>query len=84
MEILVNKNVVKVDVRNVEPRFRFDTIMGTYRRLAPGERLVLTADHDPECMYFTLLAEEGSDAFTFDYLERGPEAWRVVVTRHRV
>lgn len=70
-----------LDVRPVAPKHRFETIMGAYHRLAPGERLALTVDHDPECMYYTLLAEQGAGAFSFDYLERGPEAWRVVVTR---
>ena len=70
-----------LDVRPVEPKYRFDTIMGAYLRLAAGEQLDLTLDHDPSCMYYTLLAEQGAEAFAFDYLERGPEAWRVVVTR---
>lgn len=70
-----------LDVRPIAPKHRFEAIMGAYHRLAPGQRLALTADHDPECMYYTLLAEEGADAFAFDYVERGPEAWRVVVTR---
>lgn len=70
-----------LDVRPVAPKHRFDTIMAAYHRLATGERLALTVDHDPECMYYTLLAEQGAGAFAFDYLERGPEAWRVVVTR---
>lgn len=69
-----------LDVRAIAPKHRFEAIMGTYRQLVPGEQLALTVDHDPECMYYTLLAEEGADAFTFQYLERGPEVWRVVVT----
>ena len=72
-----------LDVRPVAPRHRFEAIMGAYHRLALGERLALTVDHDPACMYYTLLAQHGAEAFAFDYLERGPETWRVVVTRHR-
>ncbi len=72
---------VRLDVRPVAPKHRFEAIMGAYGRLAPGERLVLTVDHDPECMYYTLLAEQGAGAFGFDYRERGPVVWRVVVTR---
>lgn len=79
MEIPVNKNVVKVDVRNVEPRFRFDTIMGAFRALGVGEEMDLYVDHDPTCMYYTLKAEYGDDSFAFEYLERGPETWRVLV-----
>lgn len=38
-------------------------------------------DHDPRCMYYTLEAMHGGETFTFDYLETGPEVWRVEVTR---
>jgi uncharacterized protein (DUF2249 family) len=41
----------------------------------------LVVDHDPECMYYTLLATRGDEAFTFEYLEKGPERWRVIVGR---
>ena len=70
-----------LDVRSVEPKHRFETIMGAYHALPPEAVLELVVDHDPECMYYTLLAEHGAEAFTFDYLERGPVTWRVLVTR---
>lgn len=34
-------------------------------------------------MYYTLQAERGDDAFGFEYLERGPEVWRVLVEKLR-
>lgn len=70
-----------LDVVPVEPKYRFDTIMGTWKALASGEAFVLRVDHDPQCMYYTLLDSEGEDAFSFDYLENGPEVWRVRVTK---
>lgn len=39
-------------------------------------------DHDPKCMYYTLEAMHGGATFSFDYLESGPETWRVEVTRN--
>ena len=72
---------VRLDVRPVEPRERFETIMGAYDALAPGATLDLVVDHDPKCMYYTLEALRGADSFTFEYLEQGPEVWRVEVTR---
>lgn len=71
-----------LDVRPVEPKDRLGAIMGAYEALAPGETLELTVDHDPKCMYYTLRATRGEDAFSFEYLENGPETWRVEVTRH--
>ena len=72
-----------LDVRGVAPKDRFSLIMSAYEGLAPGEALELTVDHDPECMYFTLAGTRGADAFSFAYLERGPEVWRVTVTKVR-
>lgn len=78
----VPSSSVSLDVRPVAPKHRFEQIMGAYRALAPGETLVLTVDHDPTCMYYTLKADYGDDAFDFAYLERGPDTWRVCVTKH--
>lgn len=72
---------VHLDVRSVEPRDRFERIMATYEALEEHETLALTVDHDPKCMYYTLKATRGDDAFDFRYLESGPETWRVEVRR---
>lgn len=70
-----------LDVRPVPPKDRFDMIMGAYEALPVGAVLDLTVDHDPECMYYTLKATRGDEAFDFAYVENGPEVWRVRVTR---
>ena len=72
---------VRLDVRPVEPKDRFETIMNAYEALPPDVPMEMLVDHDPRCMYYTLRATRGSDTFTFDYLEDGPELWRVEVTR---
>jgi uncharacterized protein (DUF2249 family) len=71
----------ELDVRSVEPKHRYETIIGAYDALAPGAMLDLTVDHEPKCMYYTLQATRGDAAFTFEYLEAGPEVWRVEVTK---
>lgn len=73
--------MTELDVRQVEPKDRFELIIGTYDGLEMGGTLCLTVDHDPECMYYTLLATRGADAFTFEYIERGPETWVVRVVK---
>ena len=75
--------MMRLDVRPVEPKDRFERIMDHYERLDLNGTLELTVDHDPECMYYTLLATRGADAFAFDYVERGPDTWRVRVTKQR-
>lgn len=74
-----SERFVQLDVRPVEPKERYERIMGTYDCLPVGGVMELTVDHDPQCMYYTLRATRGDDAFTFDYLEKGPETWRVLV-----
>jgi uncharacterized protein (DUF2249 family) len=77
----MNHTTTTLDVRPVEPKDRFEAIMGAYDALAPGGALELTVDHDPKCMYYTLHATREDDGFTFRYLEEGPEVWRVEVRR---
>jgi uncharacterized protein (DUF2249 family) len=73
--------ITDLDVRAVEPKDRYELIMGTWEALPAGGAMHLTVDHDPRCMYYTLKATKGDDAFAFEYLENGPENWRVIVTR---
>lgn len=77
----MSQTAVDLDVRPVEPKDRYDTIMNAYEKLRAGEAMQLTVDHDPLCMYYTLRATRGDESFTFEYVERGPETWRVIVTR---
>jgi len=72
----------RLDVRGVEPKDRFNLIIGTYESLPEGTAMELIVDHDPECMYFTLKATRGDEAFSFEYLEDGPIDWRVRVEKH--
>ena len=77
----VSTRSIELDVRDVEPRHRFDTIIGAYRMLVPGTTLHLTVDHDPVCMYYTLEATEPAHSFTFQVVENGPDVWRAEVTK---
>lgn len=77
-------NTVQLDIRPVEPKDRFERIMSTYESLDEDDTLELTVDHDPKCMYYALKATRGDDAFEFDYLESGPETWRVHVRKRKL
>lgn len=72
---------VDIDVRDVEPRDRLDTILSAYDGLARGGTMRLTVDHDPSCMYYTLEAREAEGSFSFRKTEDGPEVWRAEVTK---
>lgn len=77
----VSARSIELDVREVEPRDRFETIIGAYRLLVPGTTLHLTVDHDPVCMYYTLEATEPERSFSFQVVENGPDVWRAEVTK---
>ena len=70
----------QLDVRTQPPARRHELIFDTYDKLAPGAGFVLVNDHDPKPLYYQLAAEH-PDQFSWDYLEEGPEAWRVRIGR---
>lgn len=78
---MAQQGPIILDVRSVEPKNRLEAILGAWASLKPGGELFLKVDHDPKCMYYTLAVDHGQDAFTFDYLENGPETWEVKVRR---
>jgi uncharacterized protein (DUF2249 family) len=69
-----------VDVRTEIPRIRHQLIFETFASLAPGTAFVLVNDHDPKPLYYQLAAENAGE-FSWDYLEEGPEVWRVRIGR---
>lgn len=69
-----------LDVRTEIPRRRHELIFETFGALAPGAGYVLVNDHDPKPLYYQLSAENPGE-FSWDYLEEGPEVWRVRIGR---
>jgi len=69
-----------VDVRSLVPAQRHATIFQLVNELAPGASFTLVNDHDPKPLYYQLEAEH-PNTFSWTYLERGPEAWRVEIGR---
>ena len=65
-----------LDVRQIPPPMRHPLIFETYQRLGPGQGFVLVNDHDPKPLYYQFAAELPGQ-FTWEYLESGPEVWRV-------
>lgn len=71
-----------VDVRTIIPRERHPLIFRTFDALQPGESFELVNDHDPKPLYYQLSAERPGQ-LEWQYLEQGPEVWRVQVGRAR-
>lgn len=70
----------RVDVRTIAPRERHPLIFSTFGGLATGQSMELVNDHDPRPLYYQFNAEMPGE-FAWDYLEQGPETWRVAITR---
>ncbi len=65
-----------IDVRTIAPRERHPLIFQTFDALGAGEAFTLVNDHDPKPLFYQFSAER-SGAFTWTYMEQGPEIWRV-------
>lgn len=69
-----------LDARLIPHAIRHAAIFGALDSLAPGSALVLVAPHDPKP-----LLQQANDRYesgvTVDYLQRGPEAWHLRLTR---
>lgn len=72
-----------LDVTVIEPRLKHPTIFEKFDSLSPGEAFIIHNDHDPKPLYYQLLAERGQ-VFTWDYLESGPELWKVKISKRNV
>ncbi|MCC2632219.1 MAG: hypothetical protein K0S48_105 [Ramlibacter sp.] len=76
----MTRTASRIDVRTVAPRDRHPLIFSTFGALAAGEALELVNDHDPKPLYYQFNAEIPGQ-FDWEYLEQGPDTWRVAITR---
>ena len=65
-----------VDVRPLIPAQRHGLIFQTFAELQPGQVFELVNDHDPKPLYYQF-AFEHKNQFSWEYLEQGPQVWRV-------
>jgi uncharacterized protein (DUF2249 family) len=71
--------VGELDVPALPRGEKHPTIFRLLDRLAVGESVRIRNDHDP--IPLRLALEKAAGAFAFEYLERGPECWRVEIRR---
>jgi uncharacterized protein (DUF2249 family) len=69
-----------LDVRTEPPARRHELIFDTFAQLSAGDGFELVNDHDPKPLYYQLEAEQ-TGRFSWDYVEQGPEVWRVRIGR---
>jgi len=69
-----------IDVTIIEPKRKHPTIFENFDLLKSGEGFIIHNDHDPKPLYYQLLGERGN-IFTWEYLEEGPEWWKVKIAK---
>jgi uncharacterized protein (DUF2249 family) len=82
MNATIAPQEVLIDVRPMPPRERHPTIFRTWDGLAAGGSILLVNDHDPVPLYYQFAAEYAGE-FRWEYLDKGPEVWRVRISRGR-
>lgn len=60
------------------PQLKHKVIFETFDGLAPEQAMLLINDHDPKPLFFQFQATRGGQ-FTWEYLEQGPETFRVKI-----
>ncbi len=68
----------QIDVRTILPRERHPLIFRTFDELEAGQSFELVNDHDPKPLYYQFQAERPG-ILDWEYLEEGPDTWRVRV-----
>jgi uncharacterized protein (DUF2249 family) len=70
----------ELDVTKLVPREKHPTIFRTFDSLGAGESFILINDHDPMPLRHQFSFER-ANRFNWEYLEQGPETWRVRLTK---
>ena len=78
-EIVIGPDQV-MDVRPIPCSIKHKLIIRTWLELAVGEHFILLNDHDPVPLYYQFSAQWPS-AFTWEHTVKGPEEFRVKITK---
>ncbi len=72
--------VNEFDLRPFPPTERHEMFYKAFADITPGEAFEFINDHDPLPLYYQMEAES-KDPFQWEYLIKGPEAWKVRVIK---
>ncbi len=70
----------ELDARTIPHAIRHATVFGAFDAIPSGGSMVLIAPHDPQPL-LRQLAVRANGRLDVSYLQRGPEAWRLRLTR---
>ena len=72
--------VNEFDIRPFPPTERHEMFYKAFADIKVGEAFEFTNDHDPKPLYYQMEAES-KEPFRWEYLEKGPEVWKVRVVK---
>ncbi|MBK7819847.1 MAG: DUF2249 domain-containing protein [Tessaracoccus sp.] len=75
-----DESLPELDARVIPHAIRHAAIHGVVDTLQPGAAFVLVAPHDPIPL-LRQITERNGESVTVDYVQRGPEAWKLKVAR---
>jgi len=75
--------VHNMDIRPYPPAERHEMFYKAFADIKPSEAFEFINDHDPKPLYYQMEAES-KEPFKWEYLEQGPDAWKVRVIKTKV
>lgn len=72
--------VNEFDIRPYTPTERHEMFYKAFADIKPGEAFEFINDHDPKPLYYQMEAES-KEPFRWEYIEEGPEKWKVRVVK---
>lgn len=70
----------QIDVRTIPPHLRHPAIFEMVGSLKLGQSFIVVADHAPRPLHYHLETRYPGQ-FSWDYIEEGPDVWRVEIGR---
>lgn len=74
------EGIPELDVQTIPHAVRHSAIFGVLDGLRPGFAVIISATHDPVPL-ITQLEARSPGLFDRNYLDRGPERWRIAFRR---
>ena len=75
--------VHNMDIRPYPPAERHEMFYKAFADIKPSEAFEFINDHDPKPLYYQMEAES-KEPFKWEYLEQGPDSWKVRVIKTKV
>lgn len=72
--------VNEYDLRPYTPTIRHEMFYKAFAEIKPGEAFEFINDHDPKPLYYQMEAES-KEPFRWEYLQKGPDDWKVRVVK---